>query len=107
MSPGGAERWTLEVTGGSPRRIAVRGAAVPAAGLHRFAPDLPVKIGAGTVDVTLNATIAATGSIRLEGMMSLRGGAFADASGLHAGENLGARIALHGLGPAHGPWSCR
>ncbi len=105
-SPGGEERWSMEVSGESPRRIAVRATAVPAARVHLLAQDLPVKIGAGTVDGTLNAVIPDSGDMRIEGELALRAGAFADEVGLHAGEGIAARLAFRAQG--HGDkWQWR
>jgi len=94
VSPGGEERWTIEVSGGDPRRIVVRAAAVPAARLHFLAPELPVAISGGGVDGTLRAEISGSGDTHVAAELTLRAGAFADQAGLHAGEGLGGRLTL-------------
>jgi hypothetical protein len=98
VTPGGTERWSVDVTGEQPRHIVARATDVSAARLQALVPVLPVKIGAGVVDATLDAEIPESGDMRVEGEVKLRGGAFADAAGLHAGEGLGARLTLHAQG---------
>jgi len=94
VSPGGEERWTVDVSGGGPRRVVARVAAVPAARLQGLAPDLPVRIGTGIIDGTLRAEISGSGETRVASEVALHGGAFADQAGLHAGEGLGGTLAL-------------
>lgn len=98
VSPGGEERWTVDVSGGDPRQIVARVAAVPAARLQALAPDLPVKIGAGVVDATIRAEVPSAGDTHVAVETALRGGAFADQAGLHAGEGLGGTLALDAQG---------
>jgi len=98
VSPAREERWTVEVSGDSPRRIVARAEAASAARIQAFAPELPVKISAGVFDGVMTAEIPDSGDIKIEGEITLRAGAFADAPGLHAGEGLAGRLALHAQG---------
>jgi len=98
VSPDRQERWTVEITGSNPRHIVARAEAASAARLQAFAPELPVKIGAGVVDGALTVAIPDSGDMQVEGEITLRAGAFADAQGLHAGEGLVGRLALHAQG---------
>lgn len=98
VSPGGEERWIVEASGGSPRRIVAHAEAASAARAQGFAPELPVKIGAGIFDGVLTVEIPDSGDLKIDGEIAFRDGAFADASGLHAGEGLAGRLALHAQG---------
>ncbi|MCG6876136.1 MAG: YdbH domain-containing protein [Betaproteobacteria bacterium] len=98
VSPGGEERWTVEASGSDTRRVVVRAEAAAAARVHLLFPDLPVRIGGGVVDGTLRVEIPDTGDMQVDGEMRVRAGAFADAAGLHAGEGIVGRAALHAQG---------
>ena len=98
VSPGGDERWTVESSGGNPRRIVARAEAASVARIAEFAPELPVKIGAGVFDGVLTIEMPDSGELKVDSEITFRAGAFADAAGLHAGEGLAGRLALHAQG---------
>lgn len=98
VAPGGKERWTVEASGGSPRRIVAHVEAASAARIQALVPDLPVTIGAGVFDGVLTVEVPDSGDLKIEGEITIRAGAFADAAGLHAGEGLAGRLALHAQG---------
>ncbi len=102
VSPGGEERWTVEASGGNPQRIVARAKAASVARIQGivqgFAPEMPVKIGAGVFDGVLTVEMPESGDSKIDSEITFRAGAFADASGLHAGEGLAGQLALHAQG---------
>jgi len=98
VSPGGEERWTVEASSGQPRRIVARAEAASVARIVTFIPELPVKVGAGVLDGVLTVEMPDSGEMKVDSEFTFRAGAFADAAGLHAGEGLAGRLALHAQG---------
>ncbi|MCZ7565617.1 MAG: hypothetical protein M5U08_19020 [Burkholderiales bacterium] len=96
VTPAAGERWhaVLEPprAGATARTatLAFEGARV--ARVRALAP-LPVEISAGTAAGAARATLAG-GSVQAQGEIILRGVAFSDASGLHAADAVGGRIAF-------------
>jgi hypothetical protein len=98
VTPGPGERWhaVLEPQpAGAPRVLTLTLAGAQVAHVQAVAPGLPVKLGAGTADGIMRATLAASGRTEMKGELTLRNIAFSDASGLHAGDALAGRIAFN------------
>jgi len=96
-TPAAGERWhaVLEPqrAGDATRTVTLAFAGAPAARIHALVPGLPVTVAAGTAAGSARATLAG-GRILAQGEITLRGIAFSDASGLHAGDALGGRVAF-------------
>jgi hypothetical protein len=88
----------VEASGGNPRRIVARAEAASVARVQGLAPALPVTVSAGVLDGVLTVEMPESGDVKIDGEITIRTGAFADAAGLHAGENLAGRLALHAQG---------
>jgi len=98
VTPGAGERWhaVLEPQpAGAPRTLALTLAGARVAHVHTMAPALPVKLGAGTVDGVVRATLAVSGRTEVRGELTMRNVAFSDTSGLHAGDAIAGRIAFN------------
>lgn len=97
VTPTDGERWHAVLgparAGEGARAATLEFSGVPAARLHALAPALPVKIAAGTATGSVRATLAGE-RILAQGEATVRGVAFSDASGLHAGDAIGGRVAF-------------
>jgi hypothetical protein len=98
VTPGAGERWhaVLEPppADASSRTVTLTLAGAQAGRIHALAPALPAKLNAGTADGTVRATRDASGRIEIRGEVAVRDVAFSDASGLHAGDAIGGRVAF-------------
>ncbi|MCL4801806.1 MAG: hypothetical protein KJ025_19605 [Burkholderiales bacterium] len=96
VTPAEGERWhaVLEPSraADSARAATLTFSGVRIARVHALA-ELPVKLAAGTAAGTVRAVLAGE-RLQAQGEIVLRDVAFADASGLHAGDAVGGRIAF-------------